>query len=225
MGSTPRPCPFLPKGHDITTIDGDGDLLLKVGTTKCSAKLHSPDFDQCDHLHDVAQTFRVCSRAMARASPVWKRMLFGGFAESKPPKEGGDWTVTLPDDSPEPMLTVLGMVHARFDLIPQFKYGLYLHDVYDITIVTDKYDTTHLVRPWALAWLDTARRDMRNDFQSHLKLLWVSWVLGSQKLFVEAGGLLARYMRSGYSFKSDLIPPGVTERDTNCILTLASRND
>ncbi|KAK8062615.1 hypothetical protein PG997_014712 [Apiospora hydei] len=178
MASTPDPCPFLPKDHAITTIHGDGDLLLKVGTTRCSTKLHSSSSDQCDHLHDVAHTFRVCSQAMARASPVWKRMLFGGFAESKPPKEGVDWTVALPDDSPEAMLTVLGMVHARFDLIPRFEYGPPLQKVYDITIMTDKYDMTHIVRPWALAWLNTASGGMKNDFQSHLELLWVSWGTG-----------------------------------------------
>ncbi|KAK7991505.1 nuclear pore protein-like protein [Apiospora saccharicola] len=52
--------------------------------------------------------FWVSSRTLARASSVWKMMLFGGFAESKP-KEG-DWIVSLPDDSSEAMSTLLGIV-------------------------------------------------------------------------------------------------------------------
>ncbi|KAK8054146.1 hypothetical protein PG996_013447 [Apiospora saccharicola] len=60
------------------------------------------------HLRDFVFTFQVSSRTLTRASSVWKKMLFGGFAESKP-KEG-DWIVSLPDDSPEAMSTLLGTV-------------------------------------------------------------------------------------------------------------------
>ncbi|KAK8029760.1 hypothetical protein PG993_011051 [Apiospora rasikravindrae] len=155
MGYTPSPCPFLPKDPDTTAVDGDGDPLLKVGTTKCVEKRRGSTSDECDHSHVVALTFRVCSRSMARASPVWKKMLFGYFAESVLPKDGSDWMVTLPDDSPKVMLMVLGMVHARFDLMPRFELGSSLDQVFDITLVTDKYDMTHILKPWAPVWLET----------------------------------------------------------------------
>ena len=73
-------------------MDPDGDLILLVG-----CETQSPE-----------QEVLVCSRSMRRASPVWKKMLYGNFKEAKPAQ--GQWTVSLPDDEPEPMLTILHAV-------------------------------------------------------------------------------------------------------------------
>ncbi|KAK8078909.1 hypothetical protein PG994_002716 [Apiospora phragmitis] len=121
---------------------------------------------------------------MARASPVWKKMLFGGFAESKPPKEG-DWIVALPDDLPEVARTLLVIAHGRFDLeLRQSPCHISLEELYKISIMTDKYDMTHIPMPWAPKWLEEFR--LYYDFKSHLELLWVAWELGDKKRFVSA---------------------------------------
>lgn len=149
MAAEPMACPDMPEEPAVTVLDADGDLLLKVGTTKCTAM---PTFARGPHFHDVAFTFRVCSRTLARASPVWKRMLFGGFAESKPNE--GDWIVGLPDDSPEAMSTLLGILYAKFDGVPLLNHLITTKDLFNITVLTDKYDLTHILRPWAKVWLD-----------------------------------------------------------------------
>lgn len=52
-----------------TTIGPHGDFILEVGSG------NGLDASTCN--------FLVCSRALARASPVFERMLFGSLAESQ----------------------------------------------------------------------------------------------------------------------------------------------
>ncbi|KAI0477142.1 hypothetical protein GGR56DRAFT_691413 [Xylariaceae sp. FL0804] len=158
-----------PRALTATTVvvDPDGDLQLIVGQTRCVPTLTSlanrlddeddddeptsdygGDDDKYDdeHAHEAAVVFVVCSRALARASPVWKRMLYGGFAESqRRPASldssssssfdatttttttttsggggGGHWTVELPEDDAGAMATLLHIVHGRFGQLPRW---------------------------------------------------------------------------------------------------------
>ncbi|OIW30032.1 hypothetical protein CONLIGDRAFT_632143 [Coniochaeta ligniaria NRRL 30616] len=65
--STPTVGDLVPgntKTPDLIIFEEDGDLRLEVGPER--------------------MPMIVCPKALARASPVFKRILFGGFAESKP---------------------------------------------------------------------------------------------------------------------------------------------
>jgi hypothetical protein len=68
-------------------VDSRGDLTLGTGLS---------DTGDCP-----AQCFRVCSRTLARTSPVLERMLYGSFAESNSQRET-DWTIDLPEVKPAP---------------------------------------------------------------------------------------------------------------------------
>ncbi|KAK8112947.1 Nuclear pore protein-like protein [Apiospora sp. TS-2023a] len=206
MASFPTPCPRTPEEPALKVMDADGDLLLKVGTTKCTT---SPAFSGGPHLHDVVFTFQVCSRTLARSSPVWKKMLFGGFAESKP-KEG-DWIVSLPDDSPEAMSTLLGIIHAKFEGVPLLNHLITSHDLFNLTVLTDKYDLTHILRPWARTWLDCVWDTGSTTFKNHLELLWIAWELGDQERFTLTASSLAQNMQDRAVLECALTPPEVTE--------------
>ncbi|KAK7963988.1 hypothetical protein PG996_008324 [Apiospora saccharicola] len=206
MASVSMPCPRTPEEPALKVMDADGDLLLKVGTTKCTT---SPAFSGGPHLHDVVFTFQVCSRTLARSSPVWKAMLFGGFAESKP-KEG-DWIVSLPDDSPEAMSTLLGIIHAKFEGVPLLNHLITSHDLFNLTVLTDKYDLTHILRPWARTWLDCVWDSGMCGFKHHLELLWITWELGDQERFTSTASYLAQNMKNKTALECALTPPEVTE--------------
>ncbi|GKT46624.1 uncharacterized protein ColSpa_06805 [Colletotrichum spaethianum] len=62
---------------ELVTYDKDGDLTVRVGP-----KL---------------KPYRIDSKTLCRSSPIFKKMLYGGFAESRP-SNGSDWTIALPDD-------------------------------------------------------------------------------------------------------------------------------
>ncbi|KAK7444601.1 hypothetical protein Landi51_08413 [Colletotrichum acutatum] len=95
---------------------------------------------------DATQSFIVCAKALARHSPVFKRMLFGGFKKSKPSKsDSDDWVVELPGDETKPFEILLDIIHGLFEQVPEL---LTLDELTALLVLTDKYDVTSLTRPW-----------------------------------------------------------------------------
>lgn len=157
-------------------LDSSGDLRLQVGPEQ--------------------QDYVVCSKTMERTSTVWKKMLSGGFAESKPSNTNTEWVVTLPEDEPEPMLIVLNIIHSRFSLVPE---KLTLMKLYRVLVVTEKYDITEITRPWARQWMNCVR-----NTRSPL-LMWIAWALGDATMFVVTADMLV--MRCTVDLDGRLVTP------------------
>ncbi|KAI1504913.1 hypothetical protein F5X99DRAFT_370270 [Biscogniauxia marginata] len=165
----------------VFIIDEDGDLILQVGS-------------EAQGNQRKTSAFRVCSKTLSRSSPVMKKMLYGGFAESKPP---GDqpWTVHLPEDNPEALEVLLNIIHSRFDRVTSKVINI--DDLYNITILTDKYDLTRMLQPWVEKWRDGAGMNESSltgslSESKHLeKKLWITWDLGDLKNFELLVGRIA----------------------------------
>ncbi|KAH9890761.1 hypothetical protein F4778DRAFT_367078 [Xylariomycetidae sp. FL2044] len=123
----------------ITTIDSEGDLALLVG---------SPD---------NWKVFLVCSRAMARASNFFKKLIFGPSAGLRQP-DGDTWmrirTLHLPKEDLEALSIVLHILHGRVDEVP---FYLSLIDLFRVTIITERYGLASRLRPWASRWIEPHR--------------------------------------------------------------------
>ncbi|XXG95276.1 hypothetical protein Hte_001537 [Hypoxylon texense] len=172
-------------------IDPDGDLCLVVGD-------------------EDGYTFVVCSKTVARASLVWKKLLYGNFAESlRPTKDSGkEWIVRLPDDNPRPMRVLLNIIHSRFDQVP-INVGfdnpptdgsrMTFDDLFLLTVLTDKYDLTRNLRPWVRNWLnDIGNGPLAIDFAGFRaadmdRLFWIAWELGNEEFFIKAIEHVAQY--------------------------------
>jgi hypothetical protein len=143
----------------VTSIDPDGDLYLRIGQKR----------------HGGARDFKVCSATMRRSSPVWKSMLFGPWTEAKPTQ--GDWIVELPEDSAEVLKILLSIVHGRFEVVPK---NIALTLLYDMLIVTDKYDMISVIRPWANDWVRSVKDPAPIFLTGHeqLKRTYAAWELG-----------------------------------------------
>ncbi|KAK1851174.1 nuclear pore protein-like protein [Colletotrichum chrysophilum] len=111
-------------------FDTRGDLTLKVGG------------DQS------AYEFVVCSRTLGRSSPVFQAMLFNGFTESKP-SDGAAWNVQRPDDDPSPIFLILSIIHGHFQHVTR---TLREKQLYEVLVVTEKYDMTKILNPLASTW-------------------------------------------------------------------------
>lgn len=142
-------------------IDPEGDLFLDATADPSNRK-----------------RFRVCSQALRRKSPVWKRMLFGPWKESKPANDK-EWVVELPDDPVRPLQIILSIIHSNFDAVPGFTSIEIIHQV---LIMTNKYDITSIVRPWSLQWLQIAELPS-NAAAEVVKSLYIAWELGSEEVF------------------------------------------
>ncbi|KAI4596397.1 hypothetical protein KJ359_005527 [Pestalotiopsis sp. 9143b] len=76
----------------IVDLDERGDKILTVGAESRNPK--------------KIMRFRVCSRALARVSPVMAAMLFGKFREST------EEAIDLPDDDADTMEILLRIAHG-----------------------------------------------------------------------------------------------------------------
>ncbi|KAB5545488.1 hypothetical protein GE09DRAFT_1243111, partial [Coniochaeta sp. 2T2.1] len=134
-------------------FDPDGELQLEVGAENA--------------------IFVVCPRSLARASPVFKAMFYGGFSEAR--QATGNWRVKLPEDDPEALALLLNIIHGRFDKVP-----LVLVDskIYKITVLSNKYDLTEALRPWAKRWTKAFVEHSANSAQ----VAWIAWELGDRVL-------------------------------------------
>ncbi|KAI8307384.1 hypothetical protein K4K61_003578 [Colletotrichum sp. SAR11_59] len=151
--------PPSPISGELVSFDPNGDLYLHVGAG----------------VEEKAKTYFVCSKALARASTVFRKMLYGGFAESGHSDVDHGWTVDLPEDRQQPMEMMLNIVHGAFEKLPE---KIELTELYTFLVVTEKYDATNITRPWAKGWMEGVKTSMQNPL-----LLGVAYELGDYQTF------------------------------------------
>lgn len=142
----------------VIKIDPDGDLTLVVGKSKTR--------------------FLVCSKALSRSAPFWKRCLYGPFKEGKPAADQ-DWAVELPEDRCSGLECLLLLVHGLGHKMPKINLQL----AFEITVITNKYDMTRNLWAVAASWLQdlkpTKPAESNDDtIVPHLQWLWVTKELG-----------------------------------------------
>ncbi|TEA21334.1 hypothetical protein C8034_v007787 [Colletotrichum sidae] len=166
--------------HETVVLDKDGDLILDVG----GAEQETPvEASHCPLPRITTARFLVCSKAMARISPVFKAMLYGPYVERKPPT--GDWVVKLPEDKPEPMLAMLITAHGLVEKLP-YREACEVDDVVNMLILADKYLFTHRVNEWFRDWvgLMVARRPYLGlSIREKFWVLWLALSLGDKDCF------------------------------------------
>lgn len=162
-----------PKSKGVPAVihfDIDGDLNLDVGEGR------------------TAQRFIVCSRTLSRASKVFKAMLYGQFLEAQSTNKEREWVVALPADDPKSLATLLYIVHGNFNQVPS---TVTRDELFQITVLTDKYYMTEVLRPWVQAWIDPLASDSRPMGQEgDAVLLWIAWEIGHHDLFEKTLGHL-----------------------------------
>lgn len=124
-------------------------------------------------------TFTACSRALARTSPVFERMLFGSFRESRK-SDDKDWVIKLPEDNATALSLFLRISHGQFDLVPR---TLSIDDLYDLTVLSNYYDGTHMLEPWIVRWMPSVEDNAKASRTSMAKGIWIAWEFGQKDSF------------------------------------------
>jgi hypothetical protein len=162
----------------VVSIDPDGDLILRVG-----AALDDKD---------GPISYRVCSSALRRASPVCKAMLFGPWREARPANECEPWRVELPEDSPRHLCVLLDIIHGNFSSVPQKPATI--DDLACILSITDKYELAPSIQPWASGWATMLGAPQTQRFHpydpkmahcivNHIQKASAAWRLGCEEVF------------------------------------------
>ena len=152
-------------------LDPRGDIFLTVG--------------QNHEGNEQPVTLQCCSRTLARTSPVFSRMLYGSFAESKPSQDLAStterWTVDLTEDNPIAFTLFARIAHGQLDNI---SHVLAVDTLYELTTLTHYYDATQLLTPWTDRWMQYALEQGQEDTSlwEH-KILWISWELKRGRVF------------------------------------------
>ncbi|KAH7243068.1 hypothetical protein FSOLCH5_006690 [Fusarium solani] len=173
-------------------FDPRADITLKVGREK--------------------KLFSACSRALSRASPVFERMLYGHFTESKTRlAEGEEWVVELPEDDSAPMEVFLNISHSHFGRVPR---RMPLDELYDLAVLSNYYDCTRLLEPWINGWM--ASIEVRDSSVSMAKALWVSWEFGRKEAFSRMALRMLMESDMGRTAEDEFdklkMPPDIIER-------------
>ncbi|GJC80443.1 hypothetical protein ColLi_03281 [Colletotrichum liriopes] len=145
----------------IFYFDPRGDLTLHVGQMKTGG----------------IYQFVVCSRTLGRSSPVFGAMLFNGFAESKPEGDS-EWIVELPEDRTHPVFLLLNIIHGHSMTIPD---TLKPEELYQLLVVTEKYDMTHVLRPMVSMWFQPYKK--ATIVTGKGIFLCIAWALGHEETF------------------------------------------
>ncbi|KAF2491509.1 hypothetical protein BU16DRAFT_565210 [Lophium mytilinum] len=114
---------------ETIALDNDGDVVLSPG--------------------DGNTRLLVSSKVLALASPVFRAMFTGGFAESQNLSSASPREVPLPDDNEDAMTLLCKILHFDY----RAPETVYLSDLVGFATVCHKYDCAASVKPWALIWL------------------------------------------------------------------------
>lgn len=206
--------PKLNGSHQVI-IDPKGDLYLQVSQIKSE----TPDSADKD-VNSGTTEFLVDSKALSRASPAFAKLVDGASAESKKPGEPTTekkWVIKLLGDNDSAMSALLHIMHCRFDRGPATSGGISVEDLYQIAILTNKYDCAPIVRPWIKSWLGfTDRLYLGASLQELERVSWIAWEFGDRGLFERvAKNLVLRLTTSKKNdlFKSE-IPSSTLFHDT-----------
>ncbi|KAK1995870.1 hypothetical protein LX36DRAFT_724240 [Colletotrichum falcatum] len=152
----------------MTEIDQRGDLILRLGAPKTN-------------------DLRVCSRAIACASTVFDKALFGSSEECQ--KQAGEWIVELHEDNVALMIVLLAIAHGCERIIPT---RVTVPELFELLVIGERYKMRRLFRPYLRRWIPNNKNVKLID--DKMMLAWIAREIGSTTLFEAAMIDIARHL-------------------------------
>ncbi|KAL1838540.1 hypothetical protein VTJ49DRAFT_2538 [Mycothermus thermophilus] len=154
--------------------------------------------------------FKVCSRALARASPVWDELLYGRHSENNSDPRSDDSVSSSRAKSLEALRIILRSVHSNLTSIPP---DLDAETLVDLAVMCDEYKILRLFeRNWP-EWTMKAKELARGDELKIAITLRIFWILGCEAEFAEAFRLLVFQAHHAKEFNSWLDYADVMEEN------------
>ncbi|KAK3375888.1 hypothetical protein B0T24DRAFT_525851 [Lasiosphaeria ovina] len=126
--------------------------------------------------------YKVYSALIAAASPVWRKMIYGGD-HTRP--QTGKWIIEMldSDDDAYGLDVLFSVIHYKFHDIP---HRPDVHQLYSIALVVEKYECVHLLVPYMSEWVEgldqhvVSGGEFRGDYE---ETLFLCWVIGEGRWF------------------------------------------
>lgn len=157
--------------HSSTIIDPRGDVILDVGPL------------------GAKQSFQVSSSVLSLGSPVFAAMLNSTFLEGAVPTDGTIRTISLQEDNPQAVTTLLNILHLQSQHVLVWSFT----QLDQLAILCDKYDCARALKPWTTLWLQSWSGSVSGE-DSFWKTLYISYALDDSVAFYSASlGILQVY--------------------------------
>jgi hypothetical protein len=178
-----------PEDGSNISIDPNGDRTLIVGTGE-NQKL-----------------FRVSSKAMSLASPVWKAMFTGPYRESTAEE------ISFPEAEPNALLIALRIAHLQFKDLPS---SLDFQGLLDLAFICDVYDMVPIIRPFSTDWISAL--EPLAEQVGHEEWLSIAWTFGLREIFERTARMLVlcastnaagQCLNAENQVLDDFTPPGI----------------
>lgn len=151
-----------------TTTQPGSDNITPSG----DAMLH-PSGDLLIYHNEFTIPLLLCSKAFALLCKPWAKMVeYRMVMGSEESKEDERMKIDLSDDDPIALSILLYISHLRFEMVPSF---LSLKQLFALSVLTDKYEATRMVRPWIAHWLSIWNIA---SMETKVANVWIAWEFG-----------------------------------------------
>ncbi|KAF2491508.1 hypothetical protein BU16DRAFT_565209 [Lophium mytilinum] len=164
MGSTD------PEAPGLVILESYGDVILNFADGRSSRLL-------------------VSSNMLSRASPVFRAMFTGGFAESQGLSSSSPREVSLPEDDPYATVLLCRIVHLKHNEVPK---TIDIELLIQLTWLCDKYQCALAVQPWAMYWVTELLSHAAERTLQVEKLLLIAYELDLAEPFYKVAEALVR---------------------------------
>jgi len=135
---------------DESTITIPESQHAQERETSCKVVSYHIDADLYVRVKEEHGTvmYKVCSALIAAASPVWRKMIYGGLC---PRPDRGKWITDMvaPEDNAYGLDIVFSIIHYKFHEIPERPD---IDQLYGIARVVEKYGCSHVLIPYMRNW-------------------------------------------------------------------------
>lgn len=153
-----------------------------------------PDGDVVFIVGDKKSRLLVSSVILRNSSPVFNVLLGPKYAEGQKLSSKGSVEISLPEDDPEALTTILCVLHGRNDRVPEEIPG---DDLCEIATLCDKYDLFIPLKFAIQQWLN-ARRLVNEPSEIWLLMSAAYW-FRHEKVFAKATHDLIKYHVGSYT--------------------------
>lgn len=192
------------------TVDPDGDVILKLEYPNDPFALES---GSASTRNQSPVTFRVSSRHLALASPVFKSALTGGWKETV--KTDGEHQINSQGWDTTALGIFLMAIHCQYRQVPR---SLELEMLAKVAVIVDYYAAHQAIEILSPIWINTLRYQLHTTTcHNRTVALWIciSWVFGDSSAFETATKVAIHHGRLNMTDFGLPIPGRVIGKNAN----------